>query len=950
MSAAFRLAAPAGLLLDRGRPLSFRFEGRPYDGYAGDTVASALAAHGVTLLSRSFKYHRARGVLSGAGHDANTLVQLPDVPNVAADRLGLEDGMDVVGQHYRGTLEDDRDTILERFARWMPVGFYYRAFFRPLGIWQKLWEPLIRARAGLGRIRLETAHDHAEKQHLFCDVAVIGAGPAGLSAALTAAGTGADVLLVSEESYLGGSLAHARFDADGKRGLTLRAELLAAIDAEPRIVVLRDATCTGWFADHWLSVVSPTRLYKVRARRTIFAVGAIEQPLVFRNNDLPGVMTGSAAQRLIRLYGVKPGRRAVVLAGNDHAYGVALDLADAGIEIAVIADLRPNRIDGPLAEAARERSLPVRAVQRVDSALPDRKRYRLQACRLDDASFECDLICMAAGFAPAYQLPAQAGAVVGYEPAIASFRVRPEPDSGVALAGAVGGIHDIDAVLADGRRAGAGKAGGTTLPVGPSVNLEYPIFPHPKGKEFVDFDEDLQIADLTNAVADGYREVELVKRFSTLGMGPSQGRLSALNAARVIADARDVPVAAVGVTTARPPVQGEPLALLAGRAFQVERRTPIHDRHLELGAHMIAVGAWWRPAFYGALAQRDAAIAAEIAAVHDNVGLLDVTTLGKIELRGPDAAQFLERIATFVYAGQAVGTIRYLLLTNEAGTLSDDGVAARIGPEHFYITATTGAVDNTFRQMQWWNAQWRMKVDIANVTGGYAAINVVGPRSRNLLAGLAPSIDLATANFPYLAVRDGEVAGIPARLLRIGFVGELGYEIHAPSSMGEALWDRLIEAGAPLGVRPVGVEAQRTLRLEKGHVIIGQDTDGVSTPSEVGMDWAVGKNKTSFVGSRSLALRGRQSAKRRLVGFTLPLHGPIPSESCVVVQDGEMAGVVTSAARSERCGHVIGLAYVPPELTDPGREFCIRLANGRDVSATVVTLPFYDPTRARMTC
>jgi sarcosine oxidase subunit alpha len=485
---------------------------------------------------------------------------------------------------------------------------------------------------------------------------------------------------------------------------------------------------------------------------------------------------------------------------------------------------------------------------------------------------------------------------------------------------------------------------------GAPVNLPWPIYPHPKGKDFVDFDEDLQVADIVNSVSEGYRDIELVKRFSSVGMGPSQGRQSALNAARIVAQARGVSAEAVGVTTARPPAFGEPLALLAGQGFHPERRTPMHERHLERSAQMIAVGAWWRPSYYGAPARRQEEIAAEVDAIHDNVGMIDVSTLGKIELRGPDAAAFLERIATFVYANQPVGSIRYHLMTNEAGTVIDDGIAARLDPEHFYMTATTGAVDNTFRQMQWWNAQWRMKVDIANVTGGYAAVNVAGPRSRELLTALAPDIDLSPASFPYLAVRAGQIAGIPARMLRIGFVGELGYEIHVPHQMGEALWDRLTDAGAALGVRPVGMEAQRTLRLEKGHIIIGQDTDGMTTPTELGMEWAVGKKKPFFIGSRSLAVRSRQTPKRRMVGFGLPLDGPVPQESCIIVHEGEMAGVVTSAARSRRCDRVIGLAYVPPELSAVGQDICIRLADRTDVTAKVTALPFYDPGQERLTC
>jgi sarcosine oxidase, subunit alpha len=951
MSPEMRLAGSAGLLIDRQAPLSFSFEGQSYQALAGDTIASALAANDVSVLSRSFKYHRPRGILSNAGHDANCLVQVGDEPNVPADRRLVTEGMAVTGQNYRGTLARDRDTALGRLGRFMPPGFYYRSFFRPRGVWDRFWEPRIRRKAGLGRINPLATHTPTDKQFLFCDVAIVGGGPAGMSAALAAAQCGAEVLLIDENSYWGGSLAYRRFDADRTIGLARHRELMESIQQQSFVTVLEGATCTGWFSDNWLSVLGPRRLYKVRARQVVFATGSIEQPLVFCNNDLPGIMYGGAAPRLIRLYGVRPGRRAVILAGHDDAYGVALDLAEAGVEICAVIDLRQDTAATALAAGAMERGIPIRQGYRVEHAKANGSGTRVSELVVDGEAFACDLVCMCGGRIPAYQLAAQSGAKVGYDTHRHMLTVN-STRPGVHLAGFLRGSENLDLTLEDGGRAGLTAAGhpelenevaATAMTATGSPQLAWPIYPHPSGKEFVDFDEDLQVGDIVETVREGYAHIELTKRFSTVGMGPSQGRQSAVNTARLVAQETGREITEVGVTTARPPVLGEPLELLAGRGFQPERLTPLHSRHTELGAQMLAVGAWWRPLYYGPRGEMDRAAAAEVDAVRQKVGIIDVTTLGKFEIRGPDAATLLERLYTFNFAKQPVGRIRYLLMTNEAGTIVDDGVAARLSENHFYITATTGAGESTLRQILWWNAQWRLKVDITNVTGGVAAINLAGPRAREVLQSLSSELDLSRDALPYLHVCEGLLDGIPARLLRIGFVGELGYEIHVPASYGAAVWDRLLTVGTPFGLRPVGIEAQRRLRLEKGHIIIGQDTDGLTTPGAAGMEWAVGKSKPFFVGSRSLQARSKHPVEHRLVGFVLPVGSRVPPESCLVIEDGRMAGVVTSATRSSACRAVIGLALVEPRLSNLDREITIRLPDGTDAVATIAKVPFYDP-------
>lgn len=958
-----RLPAPAGALIDRARPIAFTFEGRSVTGFAGDTIASALAANGIAMLGRSFKYHRPRGLLTACGQDSNALVQIGHRPNVPADREPIVPGIEVRAVNTFGGLARDRGAWLGKLGRFMPVGFYYRAFYRPKGAW-KLWDPVIRRMAGLGAVDPKAPHGYYDKQYLFADVAVIGGGPAGLAAAAEAAKSGAEVVLIEEMPILGGALNYARFDAAGEAAAKTRARLVSAVEKAENVRVLTGAVCNGWFADNWLPVIRGNRMYKLRARAVVVAAGTYEQPIVFRNNDLPGVILGSACQRLIRLWGVRPGERAVVVTANGDGYGVALDLMEAGVDLACVADMREGAPGGARHDAVVARGVPVIAASAVAEAVPapgNRGVVGARVARITGQGalaevadrFACDLVVMAAGYHPTANLLYHAGARMTYDEDKAAFVIAELPPH-LFAAGSVNAVHDLDSVVADGRRAGweaakdagfdAGRRPAAKIAGHPSPNHPWPIFPHPEGKDFVDFDEDLQTADIVNGIRDGFDNIELLKRYSTVGMGPSQGRHSSLPSVRLAARALKKPIDEVGTTTSRPPFWAETFGHLAGRGFEPVRYTAMHHRHLALGAEMMTAGLWLRPAVYAPGARREDAIRGEAMAVRENVGLIDVSTLGGIEIRGPDAAEFLNRMYTFAYLKQPIGRSRYVLMTDMSGVIVDDGVACRLGERHFYVTATTGGAQAVYQTMMFYNAQWRLDVDITNVTAAYAAVNIAGPKSRSVLAGLT-DIDLSAEAFPYMGVREGAVAGIPARLMRVGFVGELGYEIHVPASMGEALWDALMEAGRAEGIRPFGIEAQRLLRLEKGHIIIGQDTDGLTHPYEADMAWAIARKKPYFVGMRSVAIQRDRPLTRKLVGFTVPggARAPVPKECHLVIRGGAITGRVTSCAYSPALDRVIGLAYVAPDQAEVGSRFQIKIEDGRMIEAEVAPLPFYDP-------
>jgi sarcosine oxidase subunit alpha len=957
-----RLPKQTGEWINREKPLNFTFEGNEYSGYEGDTISSALLANGQKLLGRSFKYHRARGVLSFANHDINALVTDGLDTNIRADVVPLKDGWVIKAVNTDGGVKKDRNRYFEMLAPLLPVGFYYKAFHTPRRLFP-FWEKIIRKAAGLGIVNFNFPRITKRKLNQHCDVLVIGAGPAGLSAAIYAAQEGLSVTIVDENQQAGGALS---YDLAGDQYSQTRSELLAKIAELPNINMHLGAYAAGYYTDHLIPIVGINGITKVRAKSVIVASGAFEQPPVFRNNDLPGVMLGSAAQRLIHRYGVKPFNTGVVFTANSYGYRVVLDLINAGVKVAALVDLRANARE-PLAAELSAKGIKIYTGYCVYEATPDGDKSGITGvliCPFNEQTNEakpdqainitCDGIAMSAGWAPAAGLLYQSGASMRFDYTTEQF-VPEKLQKGVFASGAVNGIYGLEQTLLDGRKAAAGAIGHLGKPVSEidassfaaeaiaTISHPYPIIDHPKGKNFVDFDEDIQLKDFINAAKEGFDNIELMKRFTTVGMGPSQGKHSNMNAIRILAKIRGLPVEKVGTTTSRPFFHPTPFGHLGGRSFHPQRLTSLHSWHEGAGAVFADIGAWSRPSYYprSGLSKQEA-VQQEASAVRHKAGLIDAGTLGKIEVCGPDAAIFLERFYTGSFASQKVGTTRYAMLLDESGVIVDDGLASRLHEELFYITISTSNAAAVYREMQRWLQIWQLNAVLINVTGAYGAMNLAGPLSRDILSSLT-TLDISDQAFAFGAIQQTKVAGIPARIIRSGFVAELAYEIHVPAADAPVVWNAILEAGKHQGLQLFGTEAQRLLRLEMGHHLPGHDTDGLTNPFEIGAKWALKMDKPFFIGQRSLQIIAKKPLNKKLVPFTLAtdFNGEIPLDCNLVIEQGEIKGRVTSIAYSPAAKSVIGLAYVAPHQAEVGHTFEIRTDNGSLVKATVATTPFF---------
>lgn len=942
-----RLPAQDGERIDRNTAVRFRFNNRSFTGYRGDTIASALAANGVKVFTRSFKYHRPRGILTAGWLDPNLMVQVGNEPNVRAGHRQLVEGMDVHSQDVWPSLRFDVKAVNSVIGRFLAPGFYYKTFIKPQPLWPA-YESVLKRFVHSGSIDTDTPHAEHDKTYAHPDVVVAGGGPAGMAAAVAAAADGVHVLLVDEDHELGGHWSWSgpsRVD-DLNR---LRQEVLST----PGIEVLTNSVVIARYDDNWLGVIvrgehGRERLVKVRAKTLVVAPGLIERPYVFEGNDLPGVMLMTGARRLINTFAVKPGERAVVFTANAHGDAGVADLQRAGVEVVAVVDARKGE--------RVVRALGHGALQQVEVSTGQ--------------VVEADLLVTAVGWTAPTSLLNMAGDRPVYSPGSARFFPSTLPDN-VMATGGIAGDGDTERLLqhaaATGREAARRARNVLALlasvaptlpddacrPVPDDAPIEIPDLPrepHPElfrstSHGFVDYSEDVSSKDLFTAVLEGYDSAELAKRYTTATMGPLQGKLETINAVAVIAEANGASIADTGTTVWRPPYAPTTLGALAGRELDPVRYSPMQDWHEQHGAHPLVAGAWIRPDHYGDPT-------AEVRAVREAVGIIDVTPIGKLQLQGADVPALLERMYVNKWQKLGIGRVRYGVMCADDGVVMDDGVTGRLD-EHRYLMSTTSSGAATVWEwveelLQTAHPEW--DVVCTPVTTSYASINCAGPRSRELLQRLT-DVDLSPEAFGYMNVRTGVVAGVPDVVLwRIGFTGELSYELHVPAGYGLHVWEELMRVGEDLGIRPVGIEAQRVLRLEKGHLIIGQDTDGLTQAYSAGLGWAVKLDKPDFSGAPEL--RWQHEAGPRTLLVSLQPNDPTvvpPEASQVIGRRSEILGRVTSSRHSPTLGRSICLAQLATEHAAPGSTVRVLQPDGTVVEATVCSdLPHFDPEGERL--
>ena len=951
-----RVKARSAEIIDRTKTISFSFDGKQYTAHPGDTIASALAANGVRVIARSFKYHRPRG-LQAHGHSMNAMVQIGDQVSESVWLRKVEAGMDVRPVNVWPSLDRDAMAGAQLASRFLPVGFYYKTFIKPAALWPT-YEKQLRKAAGLGKLNTNAKLVQGfDKQYLHCDVAVVGAGPSGMSAALSAANAGARVMLFEEDDALGG---HLRYSSqDSEQLATLRQE----VEASANIEVFTETLVQGGFEDNWLFAVRGQRLFKIRSKATVLAVGAEDQPLIFDNNDLPGVIQGSAVERLLNLYGVRPGQHVLIVTANEDGWRLAQDLRAAGVAIAAVADHRSE--GGDFADDVIRQGVPVywghtvvsaRGVNPIVSA-----EIAPTANTANRQTIPCDTVVMASAWTPRFDLPFVTGCRFEWNAERNEHLPASTPD-GIYLTGRVTGLHELENELRDGELAGQAAAAHTGNGEAPkpqqkgaitrrrsaeplrTSNLKHAVG-DPKAKRFVDLDEDVSDKDVKTAIAEGYKSIELLKRYSTISMGPSQGKWSSINTMHLVSEINNWTMEETGKTTSRPPVRPIKMGNLGGEMFEPVRYSPIQDWHRKNGAEMMVSGLWMRVHHYGNPT-------AEVRAVRERVGLIDVSTLGKIKLTGPGVPGLLNKLYINKFGKLKVGRVRYGLMCTAEGVIMDDGVTARVGPQEWYMTTTSGGAGSVYEWIQSWiQAGWGDGIHATSVSEGRAAFNLAGPRSRDVLASLTDA-DVSNEAISYMGTADIDIAGVNCRVMRIGFTGELSYEIHPPASQAMGVWEAIMDAGKAHGIAAFGVEAQRVLRLEKGHIIVGQDTDALADPLSANQAWAVKMDKDDFLGKRSIARIAEHGIKQKLVGFKMLNHGIVPEEGLQIVREVpqstkypiglEIIGWVTSCRKSPTLGEVIGLCWLPTDMAEKaGTRFKIR-RNGELIEAAVFHGAFYN--------
>ena len=986
-----------GAAIDRSRPLRFTWNGNSLAGYAGDTLASALLANGIHLVARSFKYHRPRGIMTAGAEEPNAMVQVGEggrsTPNIKATELLLYDGLVAGSVNAWPSVDFDLGAISGALSRCMPAGFYYKTFFGSRWLWEHVYEPLFRRAGGWGKAPTQPDPDTCDRSYHHCDILIVGAGPAGVMAALTAATTGAQVSIATAGATPGReweSPSNQRWEPNAIKELTNR----------PNVTLLPRTTVFGYYDNNTLAAIqklaepgeTPTgpreRLWHFRAKHVILATGAHDRPFVFANNDRPGIFLAGAVRRYVEDFAVLPGRRAVLFTNNDRAYEAAITLHAAGAEVAAVIDLRSNP-SGRIVDTARQKDIPILSSRAV---IDTRGRRRITAVAVAPLStpgrapgpvtwLACDLLAVSGGYSPVVHLHSQAQGKLQYDDSLACCRPVVARTGGdfpknVSI-GACNGTFDLQDALAEAEQAGreATKACGFEPP-GP---IEKPAFPEQPSaapsplwlappvpgesdrKHFVDLQNDTTAADIRLAVQEGFESVEHLKRYTLTGFGTDQGKTSNVNALGILSRLVGEPMSRIGTTTFRPPYTPVSFAAMGGRdrgaLFDPERLTAIHARHVAAGAVFEDVGQWKRPWYYPRPGEdMHAAVTRECRAAREGVGTMDASTLGKIDIQGPDAPELLDRVYTNNWLNLPVGKVRYGVMCREDGMLFDDGTTARINERRYLMTTTTGNAAAVLDHLEeYLQTEWPdLRVRLTAVTEQWATVGVAGPLSRKVLEKLAPETDFSAAAFPFLAWREAVIGGVAARIFRISFSGELQYEINMPWHYGASLWDAVMAAGREFDITPYGTETMHVLRAEKGFIIVGQETDGTQTPLDLGLEWAVSDRK-DFVGRRSLKRADcMRPDRKQLVGLMPEDRDAEVPEGTQLVAPGTgdnatpvpMEGFVTSSYWSPTLGGRFCLALVKGGRARHG-EVIEAAISGRPAPMRICDPVFYDREGAR---
>ena len=985
-----------GRLINRTQPIEFSFNGKRFKGFQGDTLAAGLLANDQVLVGRSFKYHRPRGIVASGPEEPNALVNLGQgarlEPNQRTTTTELFDGLVSTSQNHWPSLEFDVGVVNNYAARFMPAGFYYKTFIHPRPMWKHVFEPVIRRAAGLGKAPTQGDADRYEQAYAFCDVLVVGAGVAGLLAAKAAADAGSRVILLEQTPTLGGRAPVDDSDIQGQPVDSWLAAIESDLAARDNVTI-HTRTCGFGVYDHGYVLADERvadhtpgdgrpkhRLWRIRAGQIITATGAIERPLSFAGNDIPGVMLAGAVRDYVVNFAVSSGDRTVVVTNNDSAYQTALALRAAGLDVPAILDARETA-DGALPQAARAAGIRVLTGKAIASVKGGKRVTGVAICAQAgegavQEEIACDAVAMSGGWSPVVHLWSHCGGKLTWDDSISAFIPDPtrpplnhDGSAMVQVVGAAAGLLDLPAILegvaqiavsarveTQARRKEDGKK-----PVKTSVEIP-PVWVMPQGapitlrsKMWLDYQNDVKVSDVQLASREGYQSVEHTKRYTTLGMATDQGKLSNINGLAILADSLGQEIPQVGTTTFRPPYTPVTIGALAGESrgdiFQPLRRTPMHEIHEKAGAYFEPVGLWRRPyCFPRAGETHEQAVHREVLNTRQNLGLLDASTLGKIIVKGPDAGRFLDMLYTGVMSTLPIGKCRYGLMCNEQGFLSDDGVVARIDEQTWLCHTTSGGADRIHAWMEDWLQceWWDWQVYTANVTEQYAQVAIVGPNARKLLQVLG-GMDVSKEALPFMQWADGTLAGFPVRAYRISFSGELSYEIAVPASHGAAFWAACVEAGKALGAMPYGTECLHVMRAEKGFIMIGDETDGTVIPQDLGLDWAISKKKTDYLGKRGQERVYLASPDRwKLVGFET-LDGSVVPDGSYIVADGvngnnqrNVQGRVTSTYHSPTLKRGIAMGLLKQGPARMGEVVEFNTVAGGTVKARVRDTVFFD--------